>query len=231
MPRTATNEGIRAADGLASTHPDIGVVVLSQHIEPDYALRLFNGGSQGRAYLLKERVGDLAQLRHAIVTAAQGGSVLDPQVVDVLVTARRQRATSVLDRLTARELEMLQLVARGASNHAIPEALVLSDLAVERHITNILGKLDLAADDTEVHRRVRAALLYLAESSGSAGTAPSTRVPRPGEESTVRVPPSPPMRSSRMSSHGPARRAQDRSQRDRPRFRSEGPHPTCTAPP
>lgn len=166
MPPTDTDEGIRAAEELATTHPDIGVVVLSQHIEPDYALRLFDGGSQGRAYLLKERIGDLTQLRHAITTAARGGSVLDPQVVDVLVAARRQRATSVLDRLTARELEVLELVARGASNHAIAAALVLSDRAVEKHITNILTKLDLPADDTEVHRRVRAVLLYLAESTG-----------------------------------------------------------------
>ncbi len=165
MPPTETDEGIRAAEELASTHPDVGVVVLSQHIEPDYALRLFDGGSQGRAYLLKERVGDLAQLRHAISAAASGGSVLDPQVVDVLVAARRQRATSVLDRLTARELEVLALVARGDSNRAIAGELVLSDRAVEKHITSILTKLDLPADDTEVHRRVRAVLLYLAESS------------------------------------------------------------------
>ncbi len=165
MPPTETDEGIRAAEELATTHPDIGVVVLSQHIEPDYALRLFDGGSQGRAYLLKERVGDLAQLRHAIAAAASGGSALDPQVVDVLVAARRQRATSVLDRLTARELEVLELVARGDSNRAIAQELVLSDRAVEKHITSILTKLDLPADDTEVHRRVRAVLLYLAESS------------------------------------------------------------------
>lgn len=165
MPPSDTDEGIRAAEELAATHPDIGVVVLSQHIEPDYALRLFDGGSQGRAYLLKERVGDLTQLRHAITAAASGGSVLDPQVVDVLVAARRQRATSVLDRLTARELEVLELVARGDSNRAIAQELVLSDRAVEKHITNILTKLDLPADDTEVHRRVRAVLLYLAESS------------------------------------------------------------------
>ena len=165
MPPSDTDEGIRAAEELAATRPDIGVVVLSQHIEPDYALRLFDGGSQGRAYLLKERVGDLTQLRHAITAAASGGSVLDPQVVDVLVAARRQRATSVLDRLTARELEVLELVARGDSNRAIAQELVLSDRAVEKHITSILTKLDLPADDTEVHRRVRAVLLYLAESS------------------------------------------------------------------
>lgn len=165
MPPSGTNEGIRAAEQLAATHPDLGVVVLSQHIEPDYALRLFDGGSQGRAYLLKERVGDLAQLRHAITTAAEGGCVLDPQVVDVLVTARQQRANSVLDRLTDREREVLDLVARGASNRAIAEALVLSNRAVEKHITSILTKLDLAADDVEVHRRVRAVLLYLAEAT------------------------------------------------------------------
>ena len=166
MPPTDTDEGIRAAEQLAATHPEVGVVVLSQHIEPDYALRLFDGGSQGRAYLLKERLGDLTQLRHAILTAARGGSVLDPQVVDVLVATRRQRATSVLDRLTTRELEVLELVARGASNRAIAEVLVLSDRAVEKHITSILNKLDLPVDDTEVHRRVRAVLLYLAESTG-----------------------------------------------------------------
>lgn len=165
MPPTGTDEGIRAAEELAASHPEVGIVVLSQHVEPDYALRLFDGGSQGRAYLLKERVGDLAQLRHAITTVAGGGSVLDPQVVDLLVASRRLRATSVLDRLTARELEVLELVARGGSNRAIADTLVLSDRAVEKHITNILTKLDLPADDTEVHRRVRAVLAYLAEST------------------------------------------------------------------
>lgn len=165
MPPTGTDEGIRAAEQLAVSQPELGVVVLSQHIEPDYALRLFDGGAQGRAYLLKERVGDLAQLRHAISAAAQGGSVLDPQVVDVLVAARQARSNSVLDRLTDREREVLALVARGASNRAIAEELVLTSRAVEKHITSILTKLDLPADDAEVHRRVRAVLLYLAESA------------------------------------------------------------------
>jgi DNA-binding NarL/FixJ family response regulator len=165
MPPTGTDEGIRAAEQLAVRHPNLGVVVLSQHIEPDYALRLFDGGSQGRAYLLKERVGDLAQLRHAVASVAQGGSVLDPQVVDVLVTARQRDASSVLDRLTEREREVLALVARGASNRAIAEELVLSHRAVEKHITSILTKLDLPADDSDVHRRVRAVLVYLAEST------------------------------------------------------------------
>jgi DNA-binding NarL/FixJ family response regulator len=166
MPPTGTDEGIRVAEELAGSAPQIGVVVLSQHVEPEYALRLFDGGAQGRAYLLKERVGDLRQLKHAVTEAAAGGSVLDPQVIDALVTARRQRTTSLLDRLTERETEILGLVARGGSNRAIATQLSLSDRAVEKHITNILTKLDLPADDGAVHRRVRAVLLYLSETSG-----------------------------------------------------------------
>ncbi len=166
MPPTGTDEGIRAAEDLARLAPDIGVVVLSQHVEPEYALRLFDGGAQGRAYLLKERVGDLRQLKHAIAETVEGGSVLDPQVIDVLVAARRRRATSLLDRLTERESEILGLVAQGGSNRAIATELSLSDRAVEKHITSILTKLDLPADDSEVHRRVRAVLLYLSETNG-----------------------------------------------------------------
>ncbi len=166
MPPTGTDEGIRAAEELASSAPQIGVVVLSHHVEPEYALRLFDGGAQGRAYLLKERVGDLRQLKHAVTEAAAGGSVLDPQVIDVLVTARRHRATSRLERLTARETEILELVARGGSNRAIATTLSLSDRAVEKHITSILTKLDLPAEDSAVHRRVRAVLLYLSETNG-----------------------------------------------------------------
>ncbi len=166
MPPTGTDEGIRAAEQLAATSPGIGVVVLSQHVEPEYALRLFDGGATGRAYLLKERVGDLRQLKHAIAEAARGGSVLDPQVIDVLVDARRRRSTSLLDRLTERESEILGLVAQGGSNQAIATQLSLSGRAVEKHITSILAKLDLPADDGDVHRRVRAVLLYLSETSG-----------------------------------------------------------------
>jgi DNA-binding NarL/FixJ family response regulator len=166
MPPTGTDEGIRAAEHLATTSPDVGVVVLSQHVEPEYALRLFDGGARGRAYLLKERVGDLRQLRHAIGEAARGGSVLDPDVVDALVSARRSRASSVLDRLTPRELEILGAVAQGRSNQAIADELHLSERAVEKHITSILLKLELPADDAEVHRRVRAVLVYLSETSG-----------------------------------------------------------------
>jgi DNA-binding NarL/FixJ family response regulator len=166
MPPTGTDEGIAAAERFADERPDLGVVVLSQHVEPEYALRLFDGGARGRAYLLKERVGDLRQLRHAIDEVTRGGSVLDPLVVDVLVQARARRSSSLLDRLTEREVEVLERVAQGRSNQAIADELHLSGRAVEKHITGILAKLDLAADDTEVHRRVRAVLVYLSETGG-----------------------------------------------------------------
>lgn len=165
MPPGGYDEGIRAAERLAEDRPDVGVVVLSQHLEPDFALRLFDGGARGRAYLLKERVGDLTQLRDAIRTVASGGSVLDPLVVDALVQARTRRR-SPLDRLTPREAEVLALVAQGRSNGAIAAELVLSERAVEKHITAILAKLDLPADDGGVHRRVRAVLVYLSATSG-----------------------------------------------------------------
>jgi DNA-binding NarL/FixJ family response regulator len=163
MPPGGYDEGIQAAEQLAGDRPGLGVVVLSQYVEPDFALRLLDGGARGRAYLLKERVGDLAQLHHAIDTVAAGGTVLDPLVIDALVEGRRARASSLLDRLTPRELEVLGLVAQGASNAAIADRLVLSERAVEKHITAILTKLDLPADDADVHRRVRAVLVYLSE--------------------------------------------------------------------
>ncbi len=166
MPPTGTDEGIRAAEQLAMSHPDVGVVVVSQYAEPEYALRLLDGGARGRAYLLKERIGDVRELRHAIVEAASGGTVLDPIVVDALVSARRRKRESPLDRLTPRELEVLELVAGGATNGAVAAELGLSDKGVEKHINGIFTKLDLRPDDTDVHRRVRAVLLYLSEAGG-----------------------------------------------------------------
>lgn len=166
MPPTGYDEGVRAAEELARTRPDMGVVVLSQYVEADFALRVFDGGSNGRAYLLKERVGDLDQLHRAIDAVANGGTVLDPAVVDALIEGRRGKASSVLARLTPRELEVLGLMAAGSSNGAIGSALVLSDRAVEKHISSILQKLDLTPDDGDVHRRVRAVLVYLSETSG-----------------------------------------------------------------
>jgi DNA-binding NarL/FixJ family response regulator len=166
MPPTGTDEGIRAAEQLARSHPGLGVVVLSQYVEPEYALRLLDGGATGRAYLLKERLGDLRQLRRAIEEVQAGGTVLDPLVVDALVEARRAKPASLLDRLTARELEVLAHMARGGTNAAIATELVLSERAVLKHINAIFQKLDLPPDDTEVHRRVRAVLVYLAEAGG-----------------------------------------------------------------
>ncbi len=163
MPPTNTDEGIRAAETLRDTHPQIGVLVLSQYVEPGWALHLLERGSQGRGYLLKERVGDLAELTRAIRTVADGGSVIDPKVVDTLVEARMRRQRSLLDRLTPRELEVLSEIAQGRNNAGIAASLVLSERAVEKHINSIFSKLDLATADDHLHRRVRAVLLYLAE--------------------------------------------------------------------
>lgn len=160
MPPDHRDEGIQAAETFALTRPGMGMVVLSQYVEPQWALRLFEPAAAGRAYLLKERVGDLAQLRHALDAVTTGGSVLDPLVVESLVQARRNDVRSPLERLTPREREVLELIAAGWSNSAIAERLVLGDRAVEKHVTSLLMKLDLPPDD-EVHRRVRAVLVYL----------------------------------------------------------------------
>lgn len=165
MPPTRTDEGVRAAREIRTRHPDIGVVVLSQYVEPDYALKLLEGGSAGLAYLLKERVGDLGQLEAAIAAVQTGGSVIDPKVVDALVAARLQRQESKLDRLTAREHEVLAELASGKSNAGIAETLFLSQRAIEKHINAIFTKLDLLPEH-DSNRRVRAVLLYLAETNG-----------------------------------------------------------------
>lgn len=166
MPPTQTDEGIRAAEHLAATHPDLGVVVLSQYVEPEYALRLFDGGAHGRAYLLKERLGDLRELARAIEEVHGGGTMLDPLVVEALVEARQRKQASLLDRLTPREVEVLSHIARGRTNAAIAERLVVSERSVSKHINAIFQKLELHPQHSEVHRRVRAVLLYLSETSG-----------------------------------------------------------------
>lgn len=166
MPPGYGDEGIRAVESLAESHPGLGVIVLSQYVEPEWALRLFEPGASGRAYLLKERVGDLAQIRRAIDAVRAGETVLDPRVVEALIHARAQRDRSPVARLTPREVEVLQLVATGLSNAAIATTLTLTERAVEKHIGAILTKLDLPPDDAEVHRRVRAVLVYLASTGG-----------------------------------------------------------------
>jgi len=166
MPPTQTDEGIRAADHFRAEYPGIGVVVLSQYVEPDYAVRLFADGSDGRAYLLKERVGDIAELSAAIRRVAAGGSVLDPSVVDALIEGRSGNAPTVLDRLTEREREVLAEMATGGSNAAIGAKLFISPRSVEKHIGSIFTKLDLPETD-DVNRRVRAVLVYLTALQGS----------------------------------------------------------------
>jgi len=168
MPPTSTDEGIQAAATLRESHPDVGVVVISQYVSPHYALWLFEEGSAGRAYLLKERVGHRIQLMEAIRAVAGGGSVVDPKVVDVLVEARMRARNSPLGQLTKREREVLAGVAAGKSNAAIAESLFLTKRAVEKNINSIFAKLDLT-DDQNVSRRVRAALLFLAEPDVEAG--------------------------------------------------------------
>lgn len=162
MPPTQTDEGIRAAIAIRQAVPGTGVVVLSQFVEPEYVLNLFEDGSEGKAYLLKERVANPAELTTAIRIVDRGGSIVDSKVVDALVSSRSERK-SILDRLTDRELEVLSEVAKGGSNAAVADALFISPRSVEKHINSIFTKLDLAFEE-DTNRRVRAVLLYLAES-------------------------------------------------------------------
>ncbi|MEM9038066.1 MAG: response regulator transcription factor [Actinomycetota bacterium] len=160
MPPSQTDEGIRAADHIRSSHPGMGVVVLSQYVEPEYARRLFEHGSDGRAYLLKERVADLDELSDAVRRVAEGGSVVDPKVVEGLIGTEATAPPDGLDRLTDREREVIAEMAAGKSNSSIGEALFISARSVEKHISAIFTKLDLAQTD-DVHRRVQAVLVFL----------------------------------------------------------------------
>ena len=159
MPPSHTDEGIRAALQIRRDDPSTGVVVLSQYSEPEYVLMLFENGSDGLAYLLKERIGDVDQLDHAVRAVAGGGSSVDPEIIDVLVRGRA-RSSGPLSRLTPRETEVLAAIAEGLNNTAIAERLILSEKAVAKHINSIFAKLDLGASD-DVHRRVKAVLLWL----------------------------------------------------------------------
>jgi DNA-binding NarL/FixJ family response regulator len=166
MPPSRGPEGIRVAARLRESHPDVGVVVLSQYADPGYALELFASGSDGRAYLLKERVGNRAELMDAIRAVAAGGSVVDPKIVEALITARKRMVDSPLAALTAREREVLAEVATGKTNTAIAESLFLTKRAIEKHINSIFLKLDLRESE-DVSRRVKAALIHLSERDGS----------------------------------------------------------------
>lgn len=164
MPPTGTDEGVRIAAELRRTHPAIGVVVLSQYVEPGYALALLEDGSAGRAYLLKERVSDIDELVAAMRAVAGGGSWIDPKVVEALVSSRSTPADSPLRHLSPREVEVLAEIASGKNNAAIAESLVLSGRAVEKHINSIFSKLGLSEEPT-VHRRVAAVLLFLGDAA------------------------------------------------------------------
>src|SRR5215212_2459112 len=160
MPPSHTDEGIRIANQLRQSHPGIGVLILSQHADPLYALALFEDGSGGRGYLLKDRVRDRDELKRALLEVAQGGTVVDAQIVNELLAVRGRRETTGRETLTQREQQILGLVAEGHSNAAIAETLVITKRAVEGHINSIFSKLELG-DAEEVDRRVKAALLYL----------------------------------------------------------------------
>ena len=164
MPPSNTDEGIQAASRLRETQPDVGVVVLSQYAVPAYVLALLDGGSERRAYLLKERVNDLDQLVAAIQAVADGGSVVDPKVVEALVAENARSEESPLNELTPRERDVLREMAEGKNNAAIAEALVLTERSVEKVIHSIFLKLGLRWE-TAIHKRVKAVVLYLAESN------------------------------------------------------------------
>ncbi len=162
MPPTNTTEGIDAAKRIRQEHPEIGVVVLSQYAEEEYAYDLLKDGAAGLGYLLKERVSDLDEVVRALTEVAKGGSVLDPKVVETLVSAKDRMAHSPLAQLTDREREVLEHMAQGKNNAAIAKSLFLTERAVEKHINSLFHKLGLS-EEVDVHRRVKAVLAFLRE--------------------------------------------------------------------
>ena len=158
MPPSHTDEGLTAAKAIRAKHPKVGVLVLSQYVEPDYAMELLADDAEGVGYLLKDRVADVDDFVGAVTRVADGGSALDPAIVTQLVG--RRRGDDPVGRLTPREREVLELMAEGRSNQAIAQRLVVTERAVEKHVTSIFGKLDLPAA-AEDHRRVLAVLAFL----------------------------------------------------------------------
>jgi DNA-binding NarL/FixJ family response regulator len=172
MPPTGEEEGLRVASSLRETHPDIGVVVLSQYAEPTYVLQLLEGGSARRAYLLKERVHHRGQLVDAVRAVHRDESFIDPKIVELLVESQTHLASSPLSELTPRERETLAEIAQGKSNEAIAESLVLTKRAVEKHINAIFMKLNLVGAP-DVSSRVAATLMFLSESDGPVPPSPA----------------------------------------------------------
>lgn len=161
MPPSHTDEGIRAARQLRDSHPELGVVVLSQFVDPAYALDLLADGTSGRAYVLKDHIDDVRRLERAITTVAAGGSLVDDDVVEMLVRSRRRAVDSPLEALSPRELDVLTEMATGVTNASIAERLGVSMHSVEKHSNAIFSKLHLSEDEG-VNRRVRAVLMFLA---------------------------------------------------------------------
>ena len=158
LPPTFTDEGIRAAQRLRATHPELAVLVLSQYVEERYATELIAENTGGLGYLLKDRVADVEEFLTSVETVGSGGTVLDPEVVSQLLTRRRRDAR--MSRLTERESEVLALMAQGHSNQAIATSLYVSEGSVEKHISSLFAKLDLEPDGSE-NRRVLAVLAYI----------------------------------------------------------------------
>jgi DNA-binding NarL/FixJ family response regulator len=158
LPPTHTDEGLRAAQEIRARHPSVGVLVLSQYLELGVAMKLLAESTEGVGYLLKDRVSDIGEFAAAVRRVAAGGSAIDPMIVSQLL--RRQRGADPLDGITPREREVLELMAEGRSNQGIAERLVITERAVQKHITSIFQKLGLAASD-EDHRRVLAVLRFL----------------------------------------------------------------------
>ncbi len=165
MPPTHTTEGLEAALDIKARHPTVGVLVLSQHVESRYAMKLLGDGEPGVGYLLKERVSDLDEQVRALQDVARGGSALDPKVVERLLARTSRLHTSALDTLTDRELEVLREVATGRSNAATAKALFMSERAVEKHVGSVFQKLGLV-NESEVNRRVMAVLAFLEATGG-----------------------------------------------------------------
>jgi DNA-binding NarL/FixJ family response regulator len=158
MPPTHTDEGLHAAREIREKHPGVGVLVLSQYVEPAYAMDLLAESAEGVGYLLKDRISDVDEFASAVRRVAEGGSALDPAIVSQLVG--RRRGSDPIDSLTPREREVLELMAEGRSNSGIAARLVVTERAVEKHVTSIFGKLRLPAAPAD-HRRVLAVLAYL----------------------------------------------------------------------
>lgn len=177
LPPTSTDEGIRFAVELAESNPEVGVVVLSQYVDAGYATTLFEGGATRRAYLLEQRIADPARLVEIVRTVARGGSYVDVQVVETLLRAADARRNATFGNLTPREREILALMAEGRSNGAIARRLVVSNRAVERHVSAIFTKLEIE-DSPDFSRRVMAVLTYLSDghADGRAAALPERRV-------------------------------------------------------